>query len=205
MWEILILYGYLSFSEGGVNIFFQGAWKITEMLNRSELDRFLVRPLPVGLQIITAKIDFDGFNKILVACIVISVGISHCTIEWSLWRIVYLLLTLISACIIRFSIIWMASCTSFWTNGIKNTYNFFVLSLGEMAKYPLTIYPPLLNSCFAYIIPYAFVNYFPVSYLLEKQISLWNTIMIPVVCVGTITMSNVVLKLGLKRYESSGN
>lgn len=27
MWEILILYGYLSFSEGGVNIFFKGHGK----------------------------------------------------------------------------------------------------------------------------------------------------------------------------------
>lgn len=205
MWEILMLYGYLSFSEGSVNVFFQGAWKITEMLNRAEIDRFLVRPLPIGLQIITAKIDFDGFNKIMVAYIVLWVGISHCTIEWSLWKIIYLLLTLIGACIIRFSMIWIASCSSFWTNGIKNTCNFFVLSLGEMAKYPLTIYPPFLNSCFAYIIPYAFVNYFPVTYLLGKQVSLWNTIMIPVVCISTIIISNVVLKLGLRRYESNGN
>ena len=33
VWEILLLYGYLLFSEGWVNFFFQGSWKIAQMVN----------------------------------------------------------------------------------------------------------------------------------------------------------------------------
>ena len=32
VWEILLLYGYLLFSEGWVNFFFQGSWKIAQMV-----------------------------------------------------------------------------------------------------------------------------------------------------------------------------
>ena len=55
VWEILLLYGYLLFSEGWVNFFFQGSWKIAQMVNKSEIDRFLVRPLPAGMQIVAER------------------------------------------------------------------------------------------------------------------------------------------------------
>ena len=75
MWEIFLLYGFLLFSEGFINFFFQGAWKITNMIHMAELDRFLVRPVPVGLQLLTAKIDFDGLNKMIIAIAVMAGGV----------------------------------------------------------------------------------------------------------------------------------
>lgn len=205
MWEILLLYGYLLFSEGAVNFFFQGSWKITQMINKAEIDRFLIRPIPVGLQLITAKIDFDGLNKMFIASVVLGTAIVHCTIKWSLVKIIYFILTLLAACIIRFGMIWIASCTSFWLEGRKNNLNFFILSIGEMAKYPLLIYPPFLNICFAYVIPYAFVSYLPVSYLIGKNKNLFNIFLIFVVAVFVLILSDVVLKFGMKKYESNGN
>lgn len=205
MWEILILYGYLLFSEGSVNFFFQGAWKITGMLHNAEIDRFLVRPLPIGLQLITAKIDFDGLNKMVIAGVVFAMGFSHCPLSWTLGKGIYFLLTLFTSCMIRFGMIWLASCTSFWTEGAKNTLNYFVLTMGEMAKYPLTIYSPLLNALFAYIIPYAFVSYFPASFLLGKSTALWQNLMIGIVFGIVMFLCGAVLKAGLGRYESNGN
>ena len=115
------------------------------MLNKAEIDRFLIRPLPVGLQLITAKIDFDGLNKMFLAGVIFVLGFSHCRINWTPARILYFPVTLVIACIIRFCMIWIASCASFWLGGIKNSLNYFVLTIGEMAKYPLTIYPAVLK------------------------------------------------------------
>lgn len=205
MWEILILYGYLLFSEGCVNFFFQGAWKITHMLNNAEIDRFLIRPLPVGLQLMTARIDFDGLNKMVIAIAVFCLGLTHSGITWSFWMCFYIPGTLFCACIIRFSMIWIASCLSFWTGGIKNHMNYFVLSLGEFAKYPLIIYPPVLNIFFAYLLPYAFISYFPAAFLLGKTSGFLCVAGIPLVSIGMILLAGAVQKAGLKRYESSGN
>ena len=69
---ILLLYGYLLFSEGWVNFFFQGSWKIAQMVNKSEIDRFLVRPLPTGMQMAASRIDFDGLNKMIIALGILS-------------------------------------------------------------------------------------------------------------------------------------
>ena len=84
VWEILLLYGYLLFSEGWVNFFFQGSWKIAQMVNKSEIDRFLVRPLPAGMQMAASRIDFDGLNKMIIALGILSVGIKNCKINWTI-------------------------------------------------------------------------------------------------------------------------
>lgn len=205
LWEILLLYSFLLFSEGVINFFFQGTWKIAQMINMGDLDRFLVRPIPVGLQLLTAKIDFDGLNKMIIAGAVFIMGITHCKIEWSLWKIFCLILTLIGACLIRVCMIWIASCTSFWMEGAKNSLNFFTVSIGEMTKYPLVIYPPILQGIFAYLIPYAFVSYYPAGYLLGKSGMTAGLILMPAVCIAMLGIGILVLKKGLMRYESSGN
>ena len=101
--------------------------------------------------------------------------------------------------------IWIASCMSFWIQGPKNSLNYLVLSVGEIAKYPLTIYPGLLRGIFGYIIPYAYVSYYPVSFILEKNSLKVECLLIVPVCVVMLCLSALFLKKGLQRYESSGN
>ncbi len=203
MWEIFLLYGFLLFSEGFINFFFQGAWKITNMIHMAELDRFLVRPVPVGLQLLTAKIDFDGLNKMVIAAAVLAVGFGKCEISWDVKKVILLLVFLAEACIIRVCMIWIASCASFWMEGKKNSLNYFVISLGEMAKYPMVIYPPVFQGIFGYLIPYAFVSFYPVGYLLGKEGTGAGALGIPFFCVLMLAASCMVLRQGLANYESS--
>lgn len=205
LWEILLLYSFLLFSEGCINFFFQGIWKITEIINFAELDIFLVRPVPIGLQIITARIDFDGLNKMIIAIIVFLIGITHCDFNWSIVKAIELLFIIINICIIRICMIWIASCASFWLKGENNSLNFMILSIGEMAKYPLEIYPFLLRGIFAYLIPYAFVSYYPVEFLLGKNKSIMGILLVPVISIIMVVLSVKTLKKGLNSYESNGN
>ncbi len=202
LWEILMLYGFLLFSEGFVNFFFQGAWKIANMIHEADLDRFLVRPIPAGLQLLTARIDFDGLSKMSIALAVLLLAAARSRIVWTWAEILLCLFFLVQACIIRVCMIWIASCASFWMAGRRNSLNFFVISLGEMAKYPLTIYPALLRGIFGYVIPYAFVSYYPVGVLLGKEGMGFGAACTPLVCAGMLTLSCLALRRGLARYES---
>lgn len=203
MWEIYLLYGFLLFSEGFINFFFQGAWKITQMIYMSDLDRFLIRPIPVGLQLLTARIDFEGLNKMAIAVALLEIGISKCKISWTICKSILFLVFLVEACVIRLCMIWIASCMSFWMRSKRNSLNYFVISLGEMAKYPLVIYPPAFQAIFGYLIPYAFVSYYPIGYILGKEGMTAGASCIPLVCFFMVFVAYLVLKFGLRRYESS--
>ena len=151
------------------------------------------------------RIDFDGLNKMIIALGILSVGIKNCKINWTIIKILYFVASLLTASMIRFCMIWMASCRSFWMQGPKNSLNYLVLSVGEMAKYPLIIYPGLLKGIFGYIIPYAYVSYYPAGFLLGKNDMLAGCLLQFPVCLGMLWLSAVCLKRGLGRYESAGN
>lgn len=79
--EVLLLHGFLLFSEGSINFFFQGTWKITQMINQAELDKYILRPLPMGLQMLTSRIDLDGLNKMMIGVVVFLYGVTHVTFD----------------------------------------------------------------------------------------------------------------------------
>ena len=206
LWEILLLYSFLLFSEGCINFFFQGSWKINEIIHQADLDRFLLRPLPVGLQLLTARIDFDGLSKMTIASLIFLTSASRCYIAWTPKKILLFLLLVIGICIIRTCMIWITSCLSFWMDGRPNSLNYFILTLGELGKYPLTIFPTPLRILFAYLIPYAFISYYPAIWLLDKEKGIFY-ICIPaaviLISILMLTLSAAVLKFGLRRYESN--
>ena len=101
--------------------------------------------------------------------------------------------------------IWIASCTSFWLEGTKNRVNFFISKLADAAKYPLTIYPPFLKNMLTYIVPYAFISYYPVGYVLDKNGMSIGIYLFPIICIVIFFFAKIQLKVGLARYESSGN
>ena len=203
LWETLLLYSFLLFSEGSVNFFFQGAWKIAEMINLADLDRFLTRPIPIGLQLLTVRIDFDGLNKMFLATVLFLVAQSHCNIHWTPFSLLLLFFFLAESCMIRTCMIWIASCASFWMEGRTNSLNFLISSLSELAKYPLSIYPFPLRALFGYIVPYAFISFYPIGYLLKKSEMTIGVLLTPLICFVMFLISCFVLRAGLRKYESA--
>ena len=72
-----------------------------------------------------------------------------------------------------------------------------------MAKYPLTIYPAVFQGIFGYLIPYAFISYYPIGYILGKDGTKTGALSIPLFCITMLAVSCLILKSGLKNYESS--
>lgn len=205
MWQLLILNSLLLFSEGSVNFFFQGSWKISDLINSGELDRFLLRPIPIGLQLLTSKIDIDGLNKMILAIIIFAISSLKTSIRWHPVKIFFFPLIVINACIIRVCITWISSCLSFWMESSKNSLNYLSLTIGNIAKYPICIYPFVMRIIFLYIFPYAFVSYYPTIFLFDKVNIIPYLFISYCICILLIYISNVILKKGMERYESVGS
>lgn len=203
-WEVLVLYSFLLFSEGFINLFMEGVWKTSNLINSGEIDQFMVRPLPVPLQLITCRTELDGINKMGIA--ILLMGISFCKkgIAFSLGEVIITVFLLLCSGVIRGTIVWSASCLSFWTKSSKNSVNFMAFSLGEAVRYPITIYPFFMKTLFGYLIPYAFVSYYPAAYMLGKIQGFHVVIGIFLVTVLSLFIAKVVYKAGVKRYESPG-
>lgn len=79
----------------------------------------------------------------------------------------------------------------------------------KFAGYPISIFNKLIQSVMIYVVPFAFVNYFPAQYLLRKddmanypQIYIYIA---PLVGVVVYLAAYVFWRISVRHYKSTGN
>lgn len=208
--EMLFLYSFLFLSYALFVFFFTGIRDFDDMVYNGEFDRYLIRPLGLMYQIIAAKVDFcatighGAVGVILFLKTAYSVGI-----VWNFWNTTYYILAIIGGAIIQASIFMISSCFSFWAIRTINLRNLIFFNSRRFAGYPISFYPGIIQKLLIFIIPFAFVSYFPAQFYLGKPDlnMFWHGYLYLTPLVGVLMFVAVYWfwKIGLKRYSSSGN
>jgi ABC-2 type transport system permease protein len=180
------------------------------MVYTGEFDRFLLRPSGLMFQVIASRTDYPAaighgtVGIILFVQVADSVGI-----EWNVRNVIYYILALIGGAIIQAAIFMISSCFSFWAIRTTNLRNMIFFNFRRFAGYPLSFYPSLIQILLIYVVPFAFVSYFPSLFFLRKPEAsgFWEgcLYLTPVVGVALFALVYVLWKLGLRKYSSSGN
>lgn len=92
----------------------------------------------------------------------------------------------------------------FWVGRLEVVRE-LIMQLTGFKQYPLTIFPQKIQLLLTYVIPVAFVSYYPTVFLLEKQemtLVFVFKLLIYLVIVFSVFVS--VWRYGIKRYESNG-
>lgn len=169
------------------------------------LDRILVRPRSITLQVLCSDFHFSKIGRLLEAIIVLLYGILSVNISWSVYKVFILLLMIIGSCILFFSILLLKASFSFWTIEGMELMNIFSDGGREVASYPISIYQKWFAFIFTYIIPFGCVNYFPLLYLLQKEdVPFWYG-MTPLATLFFLAISYQIWKIGITKYQSTGS
>ncbi|GIM91112.1 ABC transporter permease [Paractinoplanes toevensis] len=204
-WSVLMMFGAVALAEGVGSLFFDGMWNLAWHINRGELDYYLVRPYPVALQVSSAALGINGLSNIVTGGLMIGAGLAHSAVEWTPWRIALGVLLLISSVVIKLSINLATNAVCFWLNSPSPMFAFAMHQVGDLARFPLSIYPFALKAVLGVVLPFAFISFFPIAYLLDTGSSQWVGLLTPLVAVYCAGMAALVFRRGLRRYESAGN
>lgn len=207
--EMFFLYSFLFLSYSVFVIFFAGMRDFAGIIYSGEFDRYLTRPLGLMYQIIASKIDFSAaFGHGAVGIILFVNTAFSVDINWNAFNIVYYIVMLFSGAVIQASIFLFASCFSFWTIKTDNLRNMLFFNARRFSGYPISFYPGLIQKLLMYVIPFAFVNYFPAQYFLKKSeaTSFWSGYyyLTPVVGLVMFILVYAFWVQGVKRYSSTG-
>ena len=112
---------------------------------------------------------------------------------------------LISSIVIKVSINLATNAASFWLSSPSPMFAFAVHQVGDLARFPLSIYPYALKAVLGFVLPFAFISFFPVAHLLDAGDLSWLGLLTPAVAAYTVAVALLIFKLGLRRYESAGN
>ncbi|EMS70537.1 ABC transporter permease [Ruminiclostridium cellobioparum] len=207
--EMFFLYSFLFLSYSIFVLFFAGMRDFAEMIYSGEFDRVLTRPLGLMYQIIASKIDLSaGLGHGIVGVILFTKTAFSVGIDWNIKNIVYYIVILISGAVIQASIFLFASCFSFWTVKTDNLRNMIFFNARRFSGYPISFYPGIIQKLLMFVIPFAFVNYFPAQFYLNKAEinSFWNGFLYLSPAVGAIMFVLVYMfwRQGVRHYSSTG-
>lgn len=204
LYEVLLTYGIIEFGFSLVDCFARGLDKFDRQIISGNFDRILLRPANIFVQIIANETDFVKISRTLQALIIIIISIVNLNIEWSILKIICLILMILSSIALFFGICILGAAYCFVTIQGLEVRNVFSYGGKHMAQYPMGIFKKGILIFATVVIPYALVNYYPLIYFIGKSNNIIYAFCPAVVFLYLIPCF-VIFKKGIKKYSSTGS
>lgn len=206
--SLSFLYGLAVLSHGLAVILFIQTWHMGSRIIRGEFDRFLLRPMSVLFQFLFMDFNLVGVSDLIPGFIIFIYGCIkvefNCRVDNFLWVI----LTVVGGVLIRGSVWMICGSLAFFKRSTTNFIGFTLELFDRVTMYPLSIYPKGIQCFFTFILPLAWITFYPTMDILDLY-----PMAIPV-NMATITLGIGLLMfvlscsffyIGMKRYESTGS
>ena len=204
MYEVLLCFAVIQFGFSFNEVFARGIDRFDNLIIKGDFDRLLLRPKSIILQVLCSDSDFVKSSRLIQSIIVLVIALLNLNISWNIFRVITLIFMLVSACIIFFGIFLLAASYCFYTVQGLEVRNVFTDGGKHMAQYPIGVFQKGFVLFFTFIIPYAFVNYYPLLYFLGKNNNTLYGIS-PLLVFIYLIPCIMMFHRGMKRYTSVGS
>ncbi len=210
IYEMLFLFSLLFLTYGIMIIFFTGLRDFGSTVRSGNFDRFILRPRGLLFQIIFVNSDWFaalGHGGLGITLFLISAG--KVGIEWNVGNALYYIFTVAGGVLIQGAVFLLLAALNIFllqTNSLKELVYW---NMRRFAGYPISIFHKAIQIFMIYVMPFAFVNYFPAQYLLRKDdMSAYPEIFMyltPFVGIVMYLLAYLFWRFSIRFYKSSGN
>lgn len=209
LWEVGLLYGMTSVSFAISDMLCRGFDMFSRTIRFGDFDRILVRPAGVFLQVLSSDVDIRKLGRILQGLLVLVIAWYMLDIGLDPLKIIFLIISLISGLLFYIAIFVSGATICFWSIESTELPNMFTYGGVEATSYPITIYNRWFRNALIFVVPLAFVNYFPALFLLGKPDPLgfpyWVSFLSPLVSLMLMIFSLLFWNFGIRHYQSTGS
>jgi ABC-2 type transport system permease protein len=203
--QVFFIYGFSLFPQTLFGTFFSNLYNVGGMyIVEGNLDRVLLRPLSSLFQVLMERIRIEALTGLAVGVAVLWYASVQLDLVWTFGMVLVFVVYCICGMLIFAGVFITLASLSFWwpdRMGLMPP----VYNLIAFGKYPITIYNPFLQFVLMWIIPFAFVAFFPSTHFLNEERFRLYFYLTPVVALGCAAIGFTVWNLGVKRYESTGS
>jgi ABC-2 type transport system permease protein len=206
--EVAFLYALSSITFAITDMVIGQLDQFPQKIRDGNFDLLLVRPRGTLFQVIASDFALRRVARVAQGAIVLVYALVTVTIHWTAWRALVLVVSLPSASVIFASIWVVGACIAFWTTDGGEFTNAFTYGGTAMAQYPFDIYATWLRRLLGFVIPLAFVCYFPALYVLGKPDPLglprWVEFISPLVALAAAAVAGSIWRFAVRHYRSAG-
>lgn len=186
-----------------MTIFSTNLWMLPYMINRGELDYYLIRPVSPLFFLSFREFSANSFLNMLIAAGFFAYTLVQYPHPFSFGELVLLLILLINGVLIHYCLQMMMLIPVFWTQSSRGFMDLF-FSMGLAMERPDQIYRGWLRRVFTILLPFALIASFPARIFIDK----FNWPTINHIIVVTTLLWIVMLtfwRLGLRNYSSASS
>ena len=207
--EVVFLYGLGNLAYSFMRILGSQLDDFDRYIVRGELDSVLIRPVPPLFYILASRIELIHVSRALTSVVIFVVAFHLSGIRWTLGVALFTFTTILSGTLIMFTLMLISATVALWTTKSGKLTDLFISATKEATAFPISIYPLAVRLLLTFILPVAFVTYYPAQQLLQKSEFLGMPELFqfgaPVVALVMLCVSYLLWCSGLRRYHSTGS
>ena len=202
--QLLFLYGFSLIATTPVQCFFDNNWNLGGYVLSGEFIKYCLRPINIFFYYISEVFDIKGIGQLIFGIITICYSWKALMLPISITSIILLVFELLSASLFMIAMMNIAAATSFW---IINSGDIMILTFRfrEYARYPINIFSPICKIIFTYIIPIAFISYYPSLFFIKEESVSFISWMTPIFGLLFFGLSIKLWLKGAKSYSGTGS
>lgn len=207
--QMAFLYSLWMLAHAVNNTFFLTVGDVPEHVREGEMDRYLVRPLNTLFLVLTTPQQIFP-DELVLALALFGLATSWAQPVIDVWFVVFVPLVVVGGALIDFAVNLLIATCAFWFVKV-DALRWIAFQLEqEFTRYPISIYTKGVRLVLTFLLPYAFMNYFPATFFLKKSedalhLSPGVGLLSPLVGLLCFAIAYSFWRWGLNHYESVGN
>ncbi|MFJ7296881.1 ABC transporter permease [Streptomyces collinus] len=207
--EVAFLYG-LSVTSFGIADLALGSMDVLGARMRDgSFDTLLVRPAPVLAQVGADRFALRRLGRITQGAVVLGWALASVDVDWNAAKVLLVPVMVVSGAAI-FSAVFVAGASfQIYAQDAAEVQNAFTYGGTTLLQYPPTVFGKDLVRGVTFMLPLAFVNWVPATYVLGRPYPVglpgWTAFASPLVAGVCCALAGMVWRTGLRSYRSTGS
>ncbi|MGC5325808.1 ABC transporter permease [Brevibacillus sp. SYSU BS000544] len=202
--EIIFIYGFFLIPYALFTMFF-GFWDFNERyIIRGEMDRVLTRPVHNLVQICLESIAPDRIFGVITGMIIMGYAAVQLDLEFVWYDVLVFIVLVISAVFIYAGVYTAIAAVSFFSDS-RTGIAPMIWNIQNYGRYPINVYNNVIQFILKWILPFAFVGFYPSAYFLRKETWYTYTMLTPVMGIIFFSLGIMIWNWGVKKYRGAGS
>jgi ABC-2 type transport system permease protein len=203
--QVLFIYGFSLLPLGLFNIVSINLYRFSDQyIIQGKFDRVLLRPVDTLAQVMFESFNVAGLNEILLGIVVMTYAGMKLGLDFGVQEILMLAILVPAAALVYMGVFLAITSVSFWHEdrmGLAPP----VYNIIRFSRYPITIFSLPVRIFLTFVLPFAWVAFFPATWFLGSEEFGRLALLTPLVGLVVFGGSVLIWRRGVKNYASTGS
>lgn len=202
--EMLFMYGFTLIALTPMQCLFDNNWNLRSYVYSGDFIKYCFRPINLFFYYMSEVFDVKGLGQLAMGIFAVVYSWNVLGLELTALSVLLFIVAALTASLFMIALMNLGAAASFYV--LNSGYIMVTLfKFTDYAKYPVTIYNTFFRIIFTFVIPIAFISYYPSQLFLRPDAVPVLTWLSPIFAAAFFFLSYKVWMKGAMNYNGTGS